>query len=71
MRLLSLNLHVVNGAIMRSQEFRENADKCEKLALESSDAFIREALIELAADFRHAAEILERREAQPSIQYPV
>jgi hypothetical protein len=46
-----------------SQEFRQSAAECERLARESPDAFVRLYLNELAVEFRMQADVLE--ESQP------
>ena len=51
---------------MLSKEFRQYAEQCEKLARDCLDIFAREALIELAHEFRTEAELCERREGKKS-----
>jgi hypothetical protein len=42
----------------RTEELYAQAQKCQRLASESLDPFVREALIELASDYEHLAERL-------------
>ena len=46
---------------MQSQELRQHAIQCEKLARRCLDPFVREALTELAAEFRSQAALLEQQ----------
>ncbi len=43
------------------KEYRQRADDCLKLANEANQAYAKAALTELAAEFRKAADIVERR----------
>ncbi len=43
------------------KEYRQQAADCLKLADEASDAYAKAALMELAAEFRKAADAAERR----------
>jgi len=45
----------------RTEELHAQAQKCERLASESLDVFVREALIELASDYQHLAERLKQQ----------
>jgi hypothetical protein len=45
----------------RTEELHAQAQKCQRLASESLDLFVREALIELASDYEHLAERLKQR----------
>jgi hypothetical protein len=47
----------------RAEELHAQAHKCQRLASESLDPFVREALIELASDYEHPADRLERQRA--------
>jgi hypothetical protein len=40
----------------RAEELHAQAQKCQRLASESLDPFVREALIELASDYEHVAD---------------
>ena len=44
-----------------SKECRQHAEECLKLAKETTQIYARQALLELAAEFREVAEELERR----------
>jgi hypothetical protein len=44
---------------MRTETLHAQAQKCQRLASESLDDFVREALIELASDYEDLAERLE------------
>jgi hypothetical protein len=46
---------------MRADALHAEAQKCQRLASESLDVFVWEALIELASDYEHLAERLEQR----------
>jgi hypothetical protein len=46
-----------------SRRVHAQAHKCQRLASESLDPFVREALIELASDYEHLADRLERQRA--------
>ena len=47
---------------MQAEEYlHAQAQKCQRLASESLDVFVREALIELASDYHHLAERLEQQ----------
>jgi hypothetical protein len=48
---------------MESREFRKQAEECERLARGCLEAFVREALIELATDLRIRARVLEQQES--------
>jgi hypothetical protein len=50
---------------MQSKDFRHSAAECARLARESSDAFVRQYLTELAMEFRKQAEATEEREEHP------
>ena len=45
----------------RAEELHAQAQKCQRLASESLDLSVREALIELASDYEHLAERLKQR----------
>jgi len=50
------------GAVMlTSKEYLEQAEDCSQLASASSDAYVKEALTELASDFKGMAKDLEQR----------
>jgi len=46
---------------MQSQELRQRAEQCERLARSTLDVFVREALTELAAELRQQATTGDRR----------
>ena len=47
---------------MQAEEYlHAQARKCQRLASESLDVFVREALIELASDYEHLAERLKQQ----------
>jgi hypothetical protein len=48
-------------AMPTSKECRQHAEECLKLAKETTQIYARQALLELAAEFREVAEELERR----------
>ena len=51
------------GAVMlTSKEYVRQAEDCLQLANASSDVYVREALTELASDFKSIAKALEQRE---------
>jgi hypothetical protein len=55
-------LHPAWDRSMRAEEaLHAQAQKCQRLASESLDPFVREALIELASHYEHQAERLERQ----------
>jgi hypothetical protein len=43
---------------VRAEELHAQAQECQRLARESLDVFVREALIKLASDYEHLAERL-------------
>jgi hypothetical protein len=45
----------------RTEELHAQAQKSQRLASESLDKFVREALIELASDYEHLAERLKQQ----------
>jgi hypothetical protein len=45
---------------MRAEELHAQAQNCQRLASDSLDVFVREALIELASDYEHLAERLRQ-----------
>jgi hypothetical protein len=45
----------------RAEELHAQAQKCQRLASESLNPFVREALIELASDYEHLAECLKQQ----------
>ena len=50
------------GAVMlTSKEYLEQAEDCSQLASASSDVYVKEALTELASDFKAMAKDLEQR----------
>jgi hypothetical protein len=49
---------------MRAEDLHAQAQKCQRLASEALDSFVREALIELASDYEHQAECLGQSEAE-------
>ena len=52
---------------MRAKEaLHAQAQKCQRLASESLDVFVREALIELASHYEHQAERLKQRQQRLS-----
>jgi hypothetical protein len=46
---------------MRTEELHAQAQNCQRLASESLDVLVREALIELASDYEYQAEHLKQR----------
>jgi hypothetical protein len=46
---------------MRTETLHAQAQNCQRLASESLDPFVREALIELASDYEYQAERLEQQ----------
>ena len=46
---------------MRTEMLHAQARNCKRLASESLDDFVREALIELASDYEHLAERMKQR----------
>jgi hypothetical protein len=46
---------------MRAQDLRADAQKCQRLASESLDPVVKEAMIELASDYERQAERLEQQ----------
>jgi ferritin-like protein len=46
---------------MRTETLHAQAQKCHRLASESLDVFVREALTELASDYEHLAERLKQQ----------
>jgi hypothetical protein len=44
----------------RAEELHAQALKCQRLASESLDPFVREALIELASDYEHLSRCCSR-----------
>jgi hypothetical protein len=51
---------------MHAKEFRQSAAECERLARESTDAFVKQYLAELATEFRKQADALDEREPSRS-----
>jgi len=51
---------------MHAKEFRQSAAECERLARESSDAFVKQYLVELAMEFRKQADALDEHEPSHS-----
>jgi hypothetical protein len=49
------------AAMPTPKECRQHAEECLKLAKETTQIYARQALLELAAEFREIAEELERR----------
>ena len=50
------------GLMLTSKEYLQRAEECSQLANASSDVYVREALTELASDFKSIAKALEQRE---------
>jgi hypothetical protein len=51
-----------------SKECRQHAEECLRLANETTQIYARQALLELAAEFREFAEQLETRSSPPREQ---
>jgi hypothetical protein len=49
------------AAMITSKEYLQRAEECSQLANASSDAYVKEALAELASDFKAMAKDLEQR----------
>jgi hypothetical protein len=47
-----------------TMEFRQRAIDCLRLANEATDAYVKVALTDLAAELRHKAESFDRRDRQ-------
>jgi hypothetical protein len=61
---LSRNAFIRHGTgypMRAEEELHAQAQKCKRLASESLDVFVREALIELASDYEHLAERLKQQ----------
>jgi hypothetical protein len=56
-----LYLPAFGAAMLTSKEYLQRAEECSQLANASSDAYVKEALAELASDFRAMAKDLEQR----------
>jgi hypothetical protein len=56
------------AAMPTPKECRQHAEECLKLAKETPQIYARQALLELAAEFREVAEELERRALIPPMQ---
>jgi hypothetical protein len=53
---------LASGAVMlRSKEYLQQAKECLQLANASSDVYVKEALTELASDFKAMTKDLEQR----------
>ena len=73
-------LHNTWSAMPTSKECRQHAEECLRLANETTQIYARQALLELAAEFREIAEELEsrnspsrgakRRRTQPTVAAP-
>jgi hypothetical protein len=48
--------------VMWAKECRRRAEECEQLARETTEAYAKEALLELAAEFWREAELCEEKE---------
>jgi hypothetical protein len=59
--LANLYLPAFGAALLTSKEYLQRAEECSQLANASSDAYVKEALAELASDFRAMAKDLEQR----------
>jgi hypothetical protein len=63
--LRSIGYHfkeIVGAPAMRTaQEYRQQAQDCLKLAKEAKDIYAKEAMSELAEEFRKVAELLEHQ----------
>jgi hypothetical protein len=54
---------------MRTETLHAQAQNCQRLASDSLDVFVREALIELASDYEHRAERLKQQwAAKPQLR---
>jgi hypothetical protein len=52
---------------MQAEDYlHAQAQKCQRLASESLDIFVREALMELASHYEHQAERLKQQRQNPS-----
>ena len=58
-----LSIKAVGCLQMWSKECLRRAEECEQLASETTEAFARQALMELAAEFRREAKISEQEES--------
>jgi hypothetical protein len=56
-----LYLPAFGVAMLTSKEYLQRAEECSQLANASSDAYVKEALTELASDFKAMAKDLEQR----------
>jgi hypothetical protein len=56
-----LYLLAFGAAMLTSKEYLQRAEECSQLANASSDAYVKEALTELASDFKAMAKDLEQR----------
>jgi hypothetical protein len=54
------------AAMPTPKECRQHAEECLNLAKEAPQIYARQALLELAAEFREVAEELERRSSHPT-----
>ena len=50
------------------EELQAQAQKCQRLASQSLDPFVREALIELASDYEYQAEHLKQQRQNLSLR---
>jgi hypothetical protein len=53
---------------MRAKELHAQAQECQRLASESLDIFVREALTEIASDLERLAERLEQGATKPQLK---
>jgi hypothetical protein len=56
-----LCLPALGDAMLTSKEYLQRAEECSQLANASSDVYVKEALAELASDFKAMAKDLEQR----------
>ena len=56
-----LHLLAFGAVMLTSKEYLQQAEECSQLANASSDVYVKEALTELASDFKAMAEDLEQR----------
>ncbi len=57
------NYPTVNRPISTSDEYRQRAEECLKLASAAKEPYVRAALLELVAEFSRMAETLKRQAA--------
>src|SRR5207245_3484523 len=56
-----LHLLAFGAVMLTSKEYLQQAEDCSQLANASSDVYVKEALTELASDFKAMAKELEQR----------